>query len=188
MAGRMALPFPLRRLGAVILAPLTLALALGATTAAEASAAGCANATAAVARAPEASVSKAVRCLVNAQRAEHHLSALRPAPALRRAADRHSRDMVLRRFFAHVAPGGSTLTDRVRRAGYSGFTLGEDIGWGTDALGTPAAIVDAWMHSAGHRAIILHAAFREIGVGVTRGTPQGRSAPGAVYVIDLGRR
>src|SRR3954447_25358262 len=118
MAGRMALPFPLRRLGALIL-PLALALALGATTAAQASAAGCANATAAVARAPEASVSKAVRCLVNAQRAEHHLSPLRPARARRGAADRHSREMVLRRFFAHVAPGGSTLTDRARRAGYS---------------------------------------------------------------------
>src|SRR4051795_9575729 len=187
MAGRMALPFPLRRLGALIL-PLALALALGATTAAQASAAGCANATAAVARAPKASVSKAVRCLVNAQRAAHHLSALRAAPALRRAADRHSRDMVVRRFFDHVSPGGATLTDRARRAGYSGFTLGEDIGWGTDRLGTPAAIVDAWMHSPPHRAVILHPRFHEIGVGVTRGTPQDRSAPGAVYVIALGRR
>jgi uncharacterized protein YkwD len=183
----MALPLPLRRLGALILAALTLALALGATTAAQASPSGCANA-AAVARAPEASVSEAVRCLVNAQRAAHQLSALRAAPSLRRAADRHSRDMVVRRFFAHVSPGGSTLTDRARHAGYSGFTLGEAIGWGTDQLGTPAAIVNAWMHSPPHRAIILHPRFREIGVGVTRGTPQDRSAPGAVYVIDLGRR
>jgi uncharacterized protein YkwD len=186
----MPLSFPLRRrFGALMLAPLTLALALGATSAAQASPHhACANATAAGARAPEASVSEAVRCLVNAQRAERHLRPLRAASALRRAADRHSRDMVVRRFFAHVSPGGSTLTDRVRRAGYPGFTLGEDIGWGTDRLATPAAIVDAWMHSPPHRAIILHPRFREIGVGVTRGTPQDRSAPGAVYVIDLGRR
>jgi uncharacterized protein YkwD len=184
----MALSFPFRRLGAPILAPLTLALALGATTAAQASPSGCAHATAAVARAPEASVSEAVRCLVNAQRAAHHLSALRATPALRRAADRHSRDMVVRRFFDHVSPGGATLTDRVRRAGYSGFTLGEDIGWGTDQLGTPAAMVDSWMHSPPHRAVILQPRFHEIGVGVTRGTPQDSSAPGAVYVIDLGRR
>jgi uncharacterized protein YkwD len=96
--------------------------------------------------------------------------------------------MVARQFFEHVSPGRATLTDRVRRAGYGGVTLGEDIGWGTEELGTPAAIVDAWMHSPPHRAVILHSRFREIGVGVTLGTPQERTASGAVYVIDLGRR
>jgi uncharacterized protein YkwD len=182
-------PTPLRRrFRALLLAPLTLALALGATTGAQASPAACSHASAAVAHAPERSVSAAVRCLVNVQRAAHHLPALREATALRRAADRHSRDMVLRRFFAHVSPGGATLTQRVRRAGYHGFTLGEDIGWGTDSLGTPAAIVNAWMHSPPHRAVILHRSFREIGVGITRGTPQGGAASGGVYVIDLGRR
>jgi uncharacterized protein YkwD len=176
-----------RRLRALILAPLTLALALGATTSAQASPAACSNATAAVAQAPETSVSEAVRCLVNQQRGAHGLGALRAAPALRRAADRHSRDMVVRRFFAHVSPTGSTLSSRAHRAGYSGSTLGEDIGWGTAQLATPAAIVDAWMHSPPHRAVILHPRFREIGVGITPGTPQGAGA-GGVYVIDLGRR
>jgi uncharacterized protein YkwD len=182
-------PAPLRRvLRAGYLVPIALVLALAASAPAQASPRPCANATAAAAQASPQSVSDAVRCLVNAERAAKGLPALRDAPALRRAATRHARDMVIRGFFEHVSPGGATVSDRAHRAGYSGLTLGEDIGWGTGELATPAAIVDAWMHSPPHRAIILHRRFREIGVGVTPGTPEDASASGAVYVIDLGRR
>ena len=180
-----ALSRPLR---AVLLASLGLVLALVAGAPAQAAPDDCSNATAAAARVSQHSVAEAVRCLVNAERAARHLPALKDAPALRHAADAHARDMVVRRFFAHVSPSGATLTDRARRAGYDGFTLGEDIGWGTDELGTPAAIVEAWMHSRPHRAVIRHPRFREIGVGVNLGTPEDPGAAGAVYVIDLGRR
>jgi uncharacterized protein YkwD len=44
------------------------------------------------------------------------------------------------------------------------------------------------MHSPPHRAVILSARFREIGVGVALGTPTEPTADGAVYVLDLGRR
>jgi uncharacterized protein YkwD len=177
-----------RRLLPLLLAPLALVLALAASAPAQAAPQACSNATAAAAQVAQHSVAEAVRCLVNAERAAKGLPALRDAPALRRAADAHARDMVARSFFAHVSPGGATLTDRARRAGYGGATLGEDIGWGTEELGTPAAIVEAWMHSPPHRAVILHPRFREIGVGVDLGTPTDRSASGAVYVINLGRR
>ena len=182
-------PAALRRtLRVLLLAPLALAAPLLASAPAQAAPQACSNATAAAAQVSQQSVSEAVRCLVNAERAAKRLPALREAPALRRAADAHARDMVVRSYFAHVSPSGSTLTDRARRAGYGGFTLGEDIGWGTEELGTPAAIVDAWMHSPPHRAVILHPRFRDIGVGVNLGIPEDRSGPGAVYVIDLGRR
>jgi uncharacterized protein YkwD len=182
-------PAPLSRpLRAVLLAPLALVLALVVSAPAQAASDDCSNATAAAAQVSQHSVAEAVRCLVNAERAARRLPALKDAPALRHAADAHARDMVVRRFFAHVSPGGATLTDRTRRAGYDGFTLGEDIGWGTGRLGTPAAIVEAWMDSPPHRAVILHPRFREIGVGVNLGTPEDRTASGAVYVIDLGRR
>jgi uncharacterized protein YkwD len=184
-----ALVLPPASLRRILLAPLALALPLLLASApAQAAPQACANATAAAAQVSQQSVAEAVRCLVNAERAAKRLPALRDAPALRRAADAHARDMVVRSYFEHVCPGGATLTDRVRRAGYGGFTLGEDIGWGTEELGTPAAIVEAWMHSPPHRAVILHPRFREIGVGVELGTPSDRDANGAVYVIDLGRR
>jgi uncharacterized protein YkwD len=138
--------------------------------------------------ASQQTVSEAVRCLVNTQRSSRRLAPVQHAAALRRAAAAHARDMVRRTFFAHVSPSGSTLAARVRRAGYPGSTLGENIGWGTGSLGTPDAIVDAWMKSPPHRANILHPRFRDLGVGVTLGTPAGRSAAGAVYVLNLGRR
>jgi uncharacterized protein YkwD len=171
---------------ALLAAAATVAVALGAAT--DARAASCAHAAASAASVPAPTAGSAVRCLVNAERASHGLPALARSERLRAAADAHGADMVARRFFDHVSPGGATLTDRVRRAGYPGRTLGEDIGWGTYELGTPAAIVRAWMLSPPHRAVILSPRFREIGVGIALGTPTTPTADGAVYVLDLGRR
>src|SRR3954469_17038922 len=50
-------------------------------------------------------------------------------------------------------------------AGASAFRIGENIAWGTGTFGTPRSIMNAWLHSAGHRENILTAAFRELGVG-----------------------
>jgi uncharacterized protein YkwD len=170
----------------LLVAAATLAVALGAAT--DSQAASCANATAPAASLTATTAGAAVRCLVNGERAGRDLPALAPSERLGAAAGAHSADMVARRYFDHVSPGGGTLTDRVRRAGYAGRTLGEDIGWGTYELGTPAAIVRAWMHSPPHRAVILSSRFREIGVGMTLGTPTEPTDDGAVYVLDLGRR
>ena len=169
-------------------AAAALVAALGVAPAAGAAQTGCAQAQASAASVPAPAVGSAVRCLVNAERARHGLAALSASERLRAAAAAHSADMVARSFFAHVSPGGVTLTDRARRAGYPGRTLGEDIGWGTYQLGTPAAIVRAWMDSPPHRAIILNARFREVGVGVAIGTPAEPTSAGAVYTLDVGRR
>ena len=179
---------PRRRVCAAIITTLTAALSLAGGADAQAASTSCPQATASVSSVPAAAISEAVRCLINAERGGRNLAPLRRSHALRVAATGHSRDMVARRFFAHVSIGGATLTDRARRAGYRGRTLGEDIGWGTYELGTPAAIVRAWMHSPPHRAVILNGRYREIGVGVTVGTPTGRTSAGAVYVLDVGRR
>lgn len=66
------------------------------------------------------------------------------------------------------------------------WSVGENIAYGTGTLGTPKAIVDAWMHSPGHRANILDRSFREIGLGVRLGSPVG--SDGATYVHNFGRR
>jgi uncharacterized protein YkwD len=176
------------RATALLIAAAAFVAAIGTTTDAVAAPSDCSNASAAAAAVPAPAVGSAVRCLVNLQRARHGLHALHFSARLRAAASAHSADMVARSFFDHVAPGGATLLDRARRAGYRGRTLGEDIGWGTYDLGTPAAIVQAWMHSPPHRAVILSGRFREIGVGVAIGTPDSRTETGAVYTLDAGRR
>jgi uncharacterized protein YkwD len=132
----------------------------------------------------------AVRCEINAIRVANGLPPIRTTKTLRLAAARHSRDMVRRHYFAHVSPSGQTVTDRVKKAGYlhgaDSHHLGENIGWGSGSLGTPAAIVQAWMNSPPHREIILTRDFRDVGVGIAAGAPQG--GDGRTYTLDVGRR
>jgi uncharacterized protein YkwD len=176
----MPLTVPPRRILAAVAAPLLLAIAvLGTPTASYAASPPCAATT--------------VRCLVNAQRAAHGLAPLRPSRQLRLAAEAHGADMVAHRFFAHVSPFSGAVTDRVRRAGYLAhrhdWSLGEDIAWGEGPLSTPQSIVTAWMNSPGHRAVILHRDFRDVGIGMAAGVPVGDgSMPGATFVLDAGAR
>jgi uncharacterized protein YkwD len=129
----------------------------------------------------------ATLCLLNAERARHGLHPLRLDHRLRSAADRYSEEMVRDGFFAHIAPDGSTLPQRLAAAGYSDWQrIGENIAWGSGRRATPASIFSTWMHSPGHRANILDGAYREIGVGVARGTPTGtHGARAAVYTTDF---
>jgi len=139
--------------------------------------------------------SAATLCLLNRQRAAHGLRPLHRNRALATAAARHSRDMARRNFFAHTAPGGVTFADRIRGARYrprGGWSIGENIAWGSGRLASPAAIVRGWMRSPGHRANILDGRFRAIGVGVARGVPYAASAGvgrrGALYTTDFGSK
>lgn len=133
-------------------------------------------------------MSAAILCLLNAERRAKGLSWLRSNGALRRAARSWARTMVARRFFAHES-GHSTVLSRIRRTGYvhGSWSLGENIAWGSGALATPRAIVNGWMHSPGHRANILHGAFRDIGIGIKLGAPGQGLSGGATYVTDFGK-
>ena len=114
----------------------------------------------------------AVECLVNEQRAAAGLRGLRHDTRLARAASHFSMSMVRQGFFAHVSPQGSTPGGRAHAAGYGGGMVGETIGWGAGALATPGAIVQGWLESPAHRAILLGAGFRRIGLGVAESAPE----------------
>jgi uncharacterized protein YkwD len=133
----------------------------------------------------------AIVCLHNEIRAAHGLSTLRHAPRLRRAALGHSRDMVDGGYFEHTTPDGLTMVDRIVRARYvredQGWTLGENLAWGTGSLSTPRGAVQSWMDSPGHRANMLKRGYRDIGVGVVLGVPVSDAA-GATYTVDFGLR
>jgi len=151
---------------------------------------GCSFTRLAASAAPEPNVRSAVRCLVNVERAKHGLHALSSNARLNAAADAHSADMVARGYFAHVTPEGASVTDRVRQTGYLGgsddWALGEDIGWGTGSLSTPASILQAFMKSPPHRRVILDRDFRQLGVGVAPGVPVAGQGGGATFVLDFG--
>jgi uncharacterized protein YkwD len=131
----------------------------------------------------------ATLCLLNAERTERGLDPLAASGPLDKAADGYAQDMVARRFFDHVSPGGGTMMDRIKAAGWvaaGSWSAGENIAWGSGELGTPAAIVDGWMHSAGHRANILTGSFTQIGIGIAGGAPAS-DIPGVAgtYVTDF---
>jgi uncharacterized protein YkwD len=88
-----------------------------------------------------AALARAVLCLLDHERRLRGLRPLRPSAPLMLAARRHARDMVRRRYFAHVSPAGATLGDRVARTGYlrgaSGWSLGEVLAWTDRARATP---------------------------------------------------
>ena len=130
---------------------------------------------------------RATFCLINKERTTRGLRALNRNKRLDLASRRHARSMAARNFFAH-----GNFVGRIRSANYlSGarsWRVGENIAWGSGTLGTPIEIVDAWMHSSGHRANILNRGFREIGIGVARGTPDRSYNDGGTYVTDFGTR
>jgi Cysteine-rich secretory protein family len=134
----------------------------------------------------------ALLCAIDAERAARDLHPVGESAQLTRAAQGHSDDMVVRRFFEHVTPGGSTLGDRVDATGYiegrSDWELGEAIAWAQQPLDTPGSLMRAWLASPGHRAIILDRRFRDVGIGITPGLTDGSANPGATAVLDFGFR
>jgi uncharacterized protein YkwD len=95
--------------------------------------------------------------------------------------------------FDHLCSGEADLVARIKATAYlngaTSWTVGENIAWGEQALGTPANIVAAWMHSPGHRANILNADFDDIGIGFVSGAPfSAHEANAGIYTTDFGSR
>jgi len=103
--------------------------------------------------------------LVNVERARAGCGALRSNAILLTVARAHSRDMGVKRYFAHNSQDGRSPFDRMRAAGYRGNLMGENIAAGQP---TAAAVMKSWMNSPGHRANILNCGFKVLGIGVAK--------------------
>lgn len=97
---------------------------------------------------------------VNALRAQNGLGPVAPHRQLEKAALAHARDMSAKGYFDHTSPDGSSVGDRVKRAGYRWCSVGENIALGQTSI--PEAF-DAWVTSPGHRANML-GQFSQIGI------------------------
>lgn len=100
--------------------------------------------------------------LVNVERAKQGLAALGANSKCIAEAQSHAQDMVANNYFAHDGPN-ETTSQRFARFGLSGATWGENIAAGYT---TASAVMTGWMNSSGHRANILGAGFRSMGVGL----------------------
>lgn len=123
------------------------------------------------ASAPAPKQERTMLCLVNGARRHHDLSPLRANPALRRATEHKSGDILGCDEFSHEACG-RVFTYWMTKFGYEGCEEGENIAWGSGRLATPASIFEMWMHSAGHRHNIL-GPYRDTGIGLRVGTLEG---------------
>jgi uncharacterized protein YkwD len=138
-------------------------------------------------------IQAATLCLINQERARNDELPLLSNWRLEQAARGHSEEMISGDYFAHVSPNGLTPVGRVESTGYVpnrqvGYTLGENLAWGTLQLSTPAAIVAAWIASPEHLANILFSSYRATAIGVVPAVPASlaEGQPGAVYTQEFG--
>jgi uncharacterized protein YkwD len=135
--------------------------------------------------------SRATLCLLNVERRRYHQKRLRSNHKLAIAGKRHARDMVRNHYFSHDAPSGQSFVERIKTTRYvppaSRWSLGENLAWGERSRATPREIVRAWMASPPHRANILTAGFREIGIAVVPGAPVAAISDAATYATEFGR-
>lgn len=117
---------------------------------------------AATAQPTPAGIEAQVVALVNQNRVAAGLAPVEMETHLLAAARRHSLDMAGHSLCSHTGSDGSSPWDRVSQAGYAGSPMGECVGCG---YATAAAVVEGWMNSAGHKAIIMDGAARDVGVG-----------------------
>lgn len=98
--------------------------------------------------------------LINSERNRAGLPPLAVDPALSAVAAAHARDMVQGGYFGHVSPRTGTPAARVRRAGVAFEAVGENLA----RHRTPGEAHQLLMGSAPHRATLLSARYRSVGV------------------------
>ena len=114
---------------------------------------------------------------INALRASHHLAPLRLSEKLGAAARQHSTEMAARGYFSHSSADGSHFDRRIARYYSMGsrryWSVGENLLWSSPDVDAPGAL-QMWMNSPEHRANLLTARWREIGISAVHAA----SAPG----------
>jgi uncharacterized protein YkwD len=131
---------------------------------------------------------------VQAVRRAHGLTTVRYVPGLAAGADARSRDMARRGFFAHTDSSGAPFWIVVRRfypvEGWRTWKIGENLLWTAPPLDA-RTIVRRWLASPTHRAVLLRARWRDVGVSAVRVA----TAPGmyrrqnvTIVTLELGVR
>jgi uncharacterized protein YkwD len=172
-------------IGSAALAALGAATATAKTTAHKKhhrrhaqTASGCAGANARVGRASPQVLRSAVVCLINQDRAAHHLPALHASPLLNNSAQGWTNAMVSSDQFTH----GMNFAGRISAAGYVWRSAGENIATG---YSTPRAVVRAWMASTGHCQNILNPTYRNIGTGISVRVVRGYATGVGTWTQDF---
>ena len=143
---------------------------------------------------PKAQLQVALLGQINAFRAAHGLARLRVSGALNAVANGHSAQMARLGYFSHDSANGQSFSSRIARAyssrGYRRWSVGENLVWGGPDIGAARAF-QLWLASPPHRANLLNAGWRQVGLGAVHassapGVYGGR--PATIVTADFGVR
>jgi uncharacterized protein YkwD len=119
----------------------------------------------------ENDIARAVKRLINHERAAHDLAPLKMNDQLRLSARRHNARMAMNDTMSHQLPGEPCLGQRMINAGYYWSYAGENIAWNSDMTESGVLLLERLMYheqapNNGHRLNILSKHYRHVGVDV----------------------
>jgi uncharacterized protein YkwD len=121
---------------------------------------------------------------INVFRTAHHLAPLRLSSALTMSARQHSQEMATDGYFAHESSDGSAFWKRIQRyytsSPFHYWSVGENLLWSSPDV-DPQGALKLWIDSPEHRANLLTARWREIGVSAIHVA----AAPGTYNGLDV---
>lgn len=113
---------------------------------------------------------KEVFDLINKQRTNNGLAALKNDSEVQRVARIKAQDMVDNNYFSHTSPTYGSPFDMLKSFKISYKTAGENIAGNS----SNSSAVTAWMNSSGHKANILNSNFNYTGIGVVISPKYGK--------------
>jgi subtilisin family serine protease/uncharacterized protein YkwD len=132
----------------------------------------------------EAAIAVPILRQINAVRASHGLSQLRPSASLSAAAAAHAKALLGTGQFTHSWANGSPFATWILRyypaRSFRSWSAGENLVWASPGL-TPESAVTAWLQSATHRRVLLTPEWRELGIAVV----SAQRAPGVFAGYDV---
>ncbi len=103
--------------------------------------------------------------LINDYRKANGLGPLKLDARLTAAAKMHSKDLARGDRISHYGSDGSSLSDRVKRAGYDAAVAAENIGTGQASLDE---VVTGWKGSEGHNRNLLLPDVKDLGIALVQ--------------------
>ena len=113
---------------------------------------------------------KEVFNLINKQRTNNGIQALKVDDEVQRLARIKAQDMVNNNYFSHESPTYGSPFDMLKSFKISYKSAGENIAGNSSNSGA----VNAWMNSSGHKANILNSSFNHTGIGVVSSPKYGK--------------
>jgi uncharacterized protein YkwD len=130
------------------------------------------------------SLESGVLSALNTIRTQHGLQPVKISARLTASAAQHSNEMGADGYFEHNSHDGTAFWKRIGHwygsKGYGYWSVGENLLWSSPQV-DPAGALQLWMNSPEHRANILTARWREIGISAVHVA----AAPGTFKGLEV---